>query len=509
MEFEVNFEKYYKSAIENRKYLLIYFLLVLVLTLSIASVDNYAHPVMELGVFVLTIIFGVFSIIYYDLHDSELYKVAFIVIILFGLMCAFLTPMCVVPDENEHLVRSELTSSGVLIPEPQFTNNSFTGFNTIKSAVDFTSQIGNTVFTSDIDNLKIDYTPVIYSSAFMQNPFFGYLAQGIGIFFAKLLDLNMIWILWLGRIGNLVLYAFLISRAVKKASVFKIPLMAMACIPLALFQAASLSIDVTINGLAFLIIGYFLYMLKSEDSSIDLKDLGIFSILVLLCGLCKLPYLALIFLLFVIPKDKFKTPFYYNIIAFLAVAALGILWAKFYATPNYMFSFRAAYFAENNVSMSGQIGYLSSHLLKAAVAYGNAFNYLEHIFSGLFYFGMADWAYESKLMTILGLLFMGAVIFLYPNKVELSTRTRVGALITALIIFFGTFTIQLLNWSPVGIVYSVDIQPRYFIPLLALLPLIFGLNNNSAEDEKIDKMIVLTSVVLLSSFAILTVCRFY
>ena len=122
---------------------------------------------------------------------------------------------------------------------------------------------------------------------------------------------------------------------------------------------------------------------------------------------------------------------------------------------------------------------------------------------------MADWAYESKLMTILGLLFMGAVIFLYPNKVELSTRTRVGALITALIIFFGTFTIQLLNWSPVGIVYSVDIQPRYFIPLLALLPLIFGLNNNSAEDEKIDKMIVLTSVVLLSSFAILTVCRFY
>lgn len=509
MNFDVDFLKYYDAALENKKYLLIYFLLVVVLTLSIASIDNYSHPVMEGIVFILTIVFGVFSILYYSLHNTELHKVAFVIIISFGLIAAFLTPMGIVPDETEHLVRSDLTSSGVLIPEPIFVNNSFSGFNTIKSVVDLTNDTGSTVFTSSIDDVKINHTQTIYSSAFMQNPFFGYLAQGIGIFLAKLLDLNTIWMLWLGRIANLLLYAFLISRAVKKSPILKIPLIAMSCIPLAIFQASSLSIDVMINGLAFLIIGYFLFMLKSEDNSLDLKYLGIFSLLVLFCGLCKLPYIALIFLLFVIPKNKFKTPFYYSIIAFFIVAILGVLWAKFYATPNYMFSYRADYYINNNVSMSGQINYLSNHLFTTFVTYANAFNYFAVKFKGMFYFGVPPFDYESELLTIFGLLFMGAIIFLYPHKTELSKKSRIGALIVILIIFFGTFTIQLLTWSSVGVLYGVDIQPRYFIPLLGLLPLVFGLNNNSGDDEKINKMMIIMTVVLLSAFVILTVCRFY
>ena len=509
MDFELNFVKYYDAALENKKFLLIYFLLVGVLTLSIVSIDNVSHPVMEVIIFILTIVLGVFSILYYILHDSELHKVAFVIIICFGLITAFLTPIAIVPDETEHMVRSELTSSGVLIPEPQFVNNTFSGFNTIKSAVDLTNDQGNTVFTSNIDNVKIDHTKTIYSSAFMQNPFFGYLAQAIGILLAKLLDLNVIWMLWLGRIANLILYAFLISRAVKKSPVFKIPLIAMACMPLAIFQAASFSIDVMINGLAFIIIGYFLFMLKSEDNSINLKDLGIFSLLVLLCGLCKVPYLALIFLIFIIPKNKFKTPFYYNIIAFLIVAILGVLWTKFYATPNYIFSYRADYFIANNVSMQGQINYLSNHLLSTIVTYANSFNFIYYMFAGLYSFSMVEFSYESQLLTLFGLLFMGAIIFLYPNKLEISTKSRIGVLIVALMIFIGTFTIQLLTWTSVGKLYDVSLQPRYFIPLFALLPFVFGLNNNTSEDEKINKFIMIMVMVLLSGFSILTVCRFY
>ena len=509
MNFEIDFNKYYNATLENKKYLLIYFLLVAVLTLSIASLDNYLHPVMEGSIFILTVILGSFSIIYYSLHQCELHKVAFVVIICFGLLCAFLTPIGLVPDEQEHFIRSELTSTGVLVPEPQFVNGTFVGFNTIKGAVDLANDYGNTVFTSSIDNVKIDYSNVIYSSVFMQNPFFGYLAQGIGILLSKLLDLNTIWMLWLGRIANLILYAFLISRAVKKAPIYKIPLMVMACLPLAIFQAASLSIDVMINGLAFLVIGYFLFMYKSKDNSLELKDLAIFSLLALLCGLCKLPYLALIFLLFLIPKDNFKTPFYYNIISFLIVAVLGILWAKFYATPNYMLSYRANYFIEHNVSMSGQINYLAGHLPQAFVTFANAFDYIGIVLFGMFSFSFPPFVYESNLFTLLGLLFVGSVVFLYPYKNELSNKLRIGLLLVVLIVFFGTFTIQLLNWSSVGILYGVDIQSRYFIPLLGLLPLIFGFNKSVDDEEKVNKIIMLISIVLLSALVILTVCRWY
>lgn len=508
MEFKNISEKYCNAALENRKYLLIYFLLVVVMSLSIASIDNYMHPVAEAVIFILTVVLGIFSILYYLSHESELHKVAFVIIISFGLIAAFLTPIGLVPDEQEHFIRSELTSSGTLIPEPQFSNNTFAGFNTIKGAVDLANNYGNTVFTSDIDNVKIDYSQVLYSSAFMQNPFFGYLAQGIGVFLAKLLDLNVIWMLWLGRIANLILYAFLISLSVKKAPVLKVPLIAMACIPLAIFQAASLSIDVTINGLAFLTFAFFLSMIKAEDFSVDLKELSIFSVLVLLLGLCKLPYLAFILLLFAVPKSKFKTPYYYNVLFFLAVAVLGVLWAKFYATPNYLYSYRAGYFAENNVSMSGQIGYMSNHLAESFVTFANAFDYIGIVMSSMFLFSFPPFTYESNLFTCIGVIFIGAVIFLYPNKNEFDIKSRIAVLIVMIIVFFGTFIIQLLTWSSVGVLYGVDIQSRYFIPLLALAPFALGLNN-FCDDEKIDKIVILTSVFLLSSFIILTVCRFY
>ena len=509
MNIKEKFFKYYTAGRENRKYLLIYFVLVFILTLSIASLDNYLHPKFEIIVFLLTIFSGVFSILYYKLHDSELHKVAFVIIICFGLVCAFLTPIGLIPDEQEHLIRSEMTSNGVIVPEPQFENSTFAGFNTPKSVADLAGDYGNTAVNSSVANSKIDYSNVLYTSAFMQNPFFGYLAQAIGIAIAKLLDLSVIWMLWLGRCANLILYALLVSLAVKKAPVLKIPLIAMACIPLAIFQAASLSIDAAVNGLAFLAFGYFLNMLKSNENTLNLKNIGLFSLTVLLLALCKLPYLAFIFLLFIVPRDKFKTPYYYNIAAFLTVAILVVLWARFYAMPNYMFSYRANYFLENNVSMQAQFGYLSAHLKSSAVTFANVFNYIGVIMSWMFLFSFPPFSYESDLLTVIGLMFMGAVIFLYPNKDKLSSWTRIGLLIVMLIVFYGTFTIQLLTWSSVGVLYGVDLQARYFIPLLAMAPFVFGVNSTHSDDKKIDLMIIIASIVLLSAFNILTLCRFY
>ena len=67
--------------------------------------------------------------------------------------------------------------------------------------------------------------------------------------------MNVIWMLWLGRIFNLILYAGLISLAIKKTPVLKMPMLAVACIPISIYQAASLSIDSIIIGLASGLIG--------------------------------------------------------------------------------------------------------------------------------------------------------------------------------------------------------------------------------------------------------------
>ena len=104
-----------------------------------------------------------------------------------------------------------------------------------------------------------------------------------------------------------------------------------SCLPVCLFQAFSISIDSLLAGLGILTITYFLNMSVNEFD----KEMAIFSVLCLLTGLCKIPYLALIFLILFVPKDNFKKNNYYLycIVAVIAVAVIGLLWNNYCATP--------------------------------------------------------------------------------------------------------------------------------------------------------------------------------
>ena len=113
----------------------------------------------------------------------------------------FLSPIYDISDESEHFVRSEIISTGQLstsyVPIPNTTEY---GYETINSVIIFFNNAGTNIFNTYVDDEKIDYTPTYFNSAFAQNPFYAYLAQGLRIFLAKYLDLNAIWMLWLGRI---------------------------------------------------------------------------------------------------------------------------------------------------------------------------------------------------------------------------------------------------------------------------------------------------------------------
>ena len=290
--------------LKSKKYWLIYLLLITIMGLSTISKRNFQDPTFEILIFIIVAILGILAIMFYFSNNNrnELHKVAFVIIIIFGIMTALIVPICDVSDELEHLTRAEITSQGVLIPhwtgddvgidrlynqsdEGKYSNvlNPDVGFETIKSMFFFSQNREKTVFDTDGDTNKIDYSKFIDGSAFEQNPFFGYLPQAIGIFIAKLLDLNVIWMLWLARIGNLICYATLISLAIRRTPVLKMPMLAVACIPIAIYQSASASIDSMIIGLGILAISYFIYMIKADEKSIELNrdaiDRGIVNIL--------------------------------------------------------------------------------------------------------------------------------------------------------------------------------------------------------------------------------------
>lgn len=294
---------------DNIKFILVFSISVLLFTFCEFNKSNYAHPKFELAFLILILIIGIILIQFYSKNKEDIVKITFITILIFGFLCVFTTPIMDTPDELYHFYRSELTSEGIL-----FSSNTNDFIDTIGTVDEFNKTVkhekhgqpvGFTVFESNTDTSPINISKTDFYMPFLHNSFIGYLPQAIGILIAKLFDLNAIWLVWLGRLCNVLFYDILVSYAIKKTPIFKIPISLVATMPMSIYIASSLSIDATINGLGILAIAFALYMYKSEKS-LEIKDILLFDIIVFLCGICKITYILLIFLVFLIPMSKFK-----------------------------------------------------------------------------------------------------------------------------------------------------------------------------------------------------------
>lgn len=493
------------SIYSSKKYLMGYLIAIVIISLILMNHNNYLNPKFEILIILFLLIIGLIFIISYPNH-IELYKLVFLMILCFGIISSFLSPFCIVPDEQEHLVRSEITSRGVLIP--QYHNNSF---ETIQSVNDIISNQGNTFLTSDLSTTNINNSQSYYHSAFAQNPFFGYIFQALGIILAKLLDLSSIWILYFGRIMNCLLYAFLAMLAIKISPILKVQLSVVACMPLAIFQIASLSIDSTIFGFALLGIAYFLFMFKSQKESLDYKNVLIFIIICLILGLSKLPYLAFILLLLFIPKENYKGNNYY-ILCILSIGgllAIGLLWNHYYASPNLLHSFRQDYCIANNVSQVMQLGFMKNHITNVFIMLFQFPNYFIVHVTGLWIFSYSEYQFSSDFLKLIYFLFIFLTFCFNRCNEKYSLKFRAGIGIICLIIFYATYIIQLLCWTPVGQFYPIlGVQTRYFIPLFALIPFIFGMNIKK-DFWLDDRLIIIISIFFMASFIILECAKFY
>lgn len=521
----------FNAFLKSKNYFLIYLILIVLLGISTITSRGIKHPEFLILIFCIVAILGIFCISFYFGNDKQLHKVAFVVILCFGIVTAFIVPICDISDEIEHLTRAEITSEGAIIPhwtgddmgvdrlynhtpneKISSERNDGAGYNSIASMMFFLKNLSKTFFDTAHDTDKINYTPQIIDSAFEQNPFYGYLPQAIGIFIAKLLDLNVIWILWLARICNLICYAAIVSFAIKKAPVLKMPLLAVACIPISIYQAASTSIDSMIFALGILSISYFLYMYKKEDNSIDIKDVAIFSIICLLLGLCKLPYLAFIFLLLFVPTNKFKfnkkNAYITILISIAIVGIIGVLWSR-HSVPALMHSWRSSH---NLINSTLQMQYFLNHpgsMVKFIFALFTTRLY--HIIIGVFNFFGASRPdhYIDKYYIVTAALvgYLGLTLLAYPNNDKFDLKTKLGVALIILVVFLGTCFIQLFTWADVGTT-SLGLSTRYFVPLFALLPIAVWIKI-PIDKNKFDKYAFVLMLVFMATLVLSFLTKYY
>jgi len=136
--------------------------------------------------------------------------------------------------------------------------------------------------------------------------FVDFIIPALGIALARLLSLNFIQLFLLGRLMNLLFYTVCVYYAVRRLPRFQLLLGLIALFPMALHQAASYSYDAFINGLAFLLIASILKAIW-EEGPLPKKDFWIICVCGTLLAPAKIIYLPIIFLIWLIPKERFKS----------------------------------------------------------------------------------------------------------------------------------------------------------------------------------------------------------
>lgn len=450
----------------------------------------------------ILLVFGSFGILYGIRHKKEPHKVAFVIILLFGLLMVFFAPPMSFPDEAIHFARAESITEGVLYPvktpNGYYIQDYFFEMNQAKA--------GTTVIMYDFNKPINDSWG--YWPASTNTPFYSYLFSALGILIAKCLDLSVIWTLWLGRLANLLLYGGFVYFAIKKAPVYKMPLLFMACLPIAVSQASSFSYDAFIFGCAIVMFAYFVYMYKNK---FETKDLTIFFIACLLMSLIKPPYVFLALSIFAVPKENFpsaKLQKYSAIVTFAVFVIVIMYFGNFFNqfigasqhTTDYVLNSRNASFTAQMEYIMGNPTAIGTLMLFAVKSVFDVF-----VVNSTFYH-FADFK-GLILFNAIYLVFFAVFSVGYQHELNLSRKRRLILTAIVLLVYFSIFGILYCTWTPVGASYIVGIQTRYFVPMLPLIPLIVNIKHEKFENR--DDLFLTLIIVFLAGLFLLTVSHYY
>ncbi|HAQ63190.1 MAG TPA: hypothetical protein DCR23_01885 [Ruminococcaceae bacterium] len=243
-------------------------------------------------------------ILFIVLKTDALQTVIFFMVIIAAVSSIILPPHTV-PDETAHYktayaysnvlmgVSKDPASKTLLIRKCDWQNRSskLSTQKYIKTFTDFE------VFTDETELIEVE------ASFVSTSPFYVYIPQTIGITLGRILHLSKTVTFYLARLLNFVFYIIAFYFALKIIPFGKTAFAVIGLFPIAIQQAMSVSSDVFINAVAFLVAANALSFIYSEKE-ITLKRIVVFLVFSVLLAPCKIVYFALPFMTLLIPKEK-------------------------------------------------------------------------------------------------------------------------------------------------------------------------------------------------------------
>lgn len=245
-------------------------------------------------------------------QKCPLHRMVFCFVLALGILFSMVLPPYSAPDEQFHINQSFTLASTIYNPYLPVAQSQIHSSLRRPSDVDVIVQDGETtVFTwqhiaknllttnSDPFTHTQDYDEYQVDSSYTM-----YWISALGVLAGFLLRLGFIPTLFLGRLTNLVFFAFLSAWAVKRTPVAKAVFAAVALLPMTLHLAASYSRDSNLLALCLLFAALVLDLAFGPREKLGGKQLILPALAGLLIVPSKIVYFPLALLVFLIPAAR-------------------------------------------------------------------------------------------------------------------------------------------------------------------------------------------------------------
>ncbi|WP_148566885.1 DUF2142 domain-containing protein [Acetobacterium paludosum] len=462
------------------------------------------NPFRFLMILLFFILSGVVGYTVFNKEKIKLEVVFLILILCFGLLNSIMTPIFYSWDEAEHFIRAYNLANNNLVMQD---GDKIAYPSHLKEFFDKKLQIENPNYRTFEEysvvtqkNLSVNYADTemaYYPSTAISYTFIPYLFSSLGIVISKIMNFPFLISFYFGRAFNLLMYAALVYFAIKIIPCGKKLLFLCALLPTIVFQAASYSADVVINGLCFFVFALIIKL------SVEKKTLGIID-LVMMCSCfvlitaSKLAYVPIFLLVMILKHDNFTTRKKEWIIK-ISIFLLGCL--TFVGAFIYGQKFGLSQWNIPGVNAKEQIiSIIYNPINYAAVILRTIMTQKEYLLGGasvsLAYIGYLG---RDALLIVFFMLFLISGIDTDNSTSIIKIRDRGIIFMVCLLTVGLSMTALYITFTPVKNTTVLGFQGRYLIPLIFPFLFLFQrkANSTSVKSEIVNTIVILFSVCIL------------
>ena len=447
---------------------------ILILTLSILSFGMIVLKMHELSVSVFSkralLVFGVMIfltiliciILYFAKKKRwKIDRIFLICGILLGTFYCFSIPPGAIPDEPAHFARAYEISEGYIIHPEGGIDMPANMYEIISSDYSFNNDSYNAV----LNNVLIHGDSEQREFSYPDYAVFNYMPQVIGIKIAKILDLPLIPMMWVGRLFNMIFCVTIIALCIKYIPFLKKALFLIALFPMTMHLFSSVSADGAIICAGIALITYVFYAKKGMKRKINFWDLLLLLLICLTLVMTKPVYAFLCPIVLWIPKDRFKSMkqkiIFVIILGFLTCLVMMILrmLTSFAMTGRYGPTSTQTDFILHNPLV--YLGLVFRNMVFSLYDYTN-----QIIGRGLEWFTVDIYAPYNMILFILFILLCA------ERESTVKLNLRIFSFVSFIITFFLIITSMFIIWSMPGSRDIEGVQGRYLLPVLLLIPVL-------------------------------------